>query len=247
MIRILAFALLIFIVSSKTQAEEKFFGSNVDARVTLAYKASESAIQKMLPDNFTLQPPEAGPAKGANIYVVMIDPQVVLDADGKPVDSQHAIVLAIPVKEKSSGETGPLIVGGFVLPSFAPGAYGVYASAKMQVERKITKDGRAIANETWAAQSEGRSLKIALEYERKLPTKSTIEQKVFAGGKPGFYRIYRFEQAADVVFSAPTNIDRKPKVSLQATGAPSDVFSSAQLIAVISIPWYGRKIFVPGP
>jgi hypothetical protein len=246
MVRLLVLSFVMLFANSVAQAEEKFFGSNVDARVTLAYWAPEQAIQKLLPDTFVVQSPGAGPLKGANVYLVLIDPQIVLDAEGKPTDSDRVMVVAVAAKEKSSGQLGPVIVGGFVYPKYAPGAYGVYAASKLRVERKIvTLDEKSTAMETWDAQADQNSLHVALEYDRKLAAKSTVEQKVFAGGKPGFYRIYRFDQAADIVFSAPANIDRKPKIALKAEGKFAEVFNGVELVAMISIPWYARKIFVP--
>ena len=65
--------------------------------------------------------------------------------------------------------------------------------------------------------------------------------------KPDFYRIYRLEQAADVVRSTATGTDRAQKYAFKATGAKlSPLFDgSEQLISITSVPLYTRQIFLP--
>jgi hypothetical protein len=61
-------------------------------------------------------------------------------------------------------------------------------------------------------------------------------------------KIYRVEQATDVVRSTATGTDRAQKVSFKASGKQLAPFfdGSEQLIAITSIPWYTRQIFLPG-
>ena len=46
---------------------EKYTGSNVDVRTILSFKASDGAVQKMLPEGWEVNSPAAGPSKGANL------------------------------------------------------------------------------------------------------------------------------------------------------------------------------------
>ena len=68
-----------------------------------------------------------------------------------------------------------------------------------------------------------------------------------SGVKPDFYRIYRIEQAADVVRSTATSTDRAQKYAFKATGAKlSPLFNgSEQLVSITSLPFYTRQVSLP--
>src|SRR5262249_27089945 len=65
--------------------------------------------------------------------------------------------------------------------------------------------------------------------------------------KPEFYRIYKFEQGADVARRTATGIDRVNKLSIKATGPRfAPLFNgSEQLISITSVPSYSRSIYIP--
>ena len=69
------------------QSNEKYTGSNVDVRTILSFKASDAAVQKMLPEGWEVNSPAAGPSKGANLGLSLIDQVTVQDAEGKPATS----------------------------------------------------------------------------------------------------------------------------------------------------------------
>jgi hypothetical protein len=57
-----------------------------------------------------------------------------------------------------------------------------------------------------------------------------VEAKIHSAIKPDFYRIYRIEQAVDVVRSVPAR-------------QFSQLFDgSEQLISITSLPWYSREV-----
>jgi len=64
---------------------------------------------------------------------------------------------------------------------------------------------------------------------------------------PEFYRIYRIEQATDVVRSIATGTDRAQKVAFKAAGEPfAQMFDGTeQLISITSVPFYTRQVFLP--
>jgi hypothetical protein len=64
-----------------------------------------------------------------------------------------------------------------------------------------------------------------------------------------FYRIYRIEQAADIVRSTPTGTDHAQKFLCKAAGGKlSQIFDgSEQLISITSLPFYSRQVFLPEP
>jgi hypothetical protein len=74
-----------------------------------------------------------------------------------------------------------------------------------------------------------------------------VEAKIHSAAKPAFYRIYKFEQAADVVRSTATGTDRVSKFSFKASGPKlAPLFDgSEQLISVTSVPFYSRTIYLP--
>ena len=76
---------------------------------------------------------------------------------------------------------------------------------------------------------------------------SKVEAKVHSAAKPAFYRIYRVEQAADVVRSTVASIDRVSKFSFKATGPTlAPIFDGTeQLISITSVPSYSRSIYLP--
>ena len=63
-------------------AGEQLSGSNVDVRTTIAFKVSDAAVQKMVPEGWEISSPLVGPFKGFNLAVVLIDSISALDADG---------------------------------------------------------------------------------------------------------------------------------------------------------------------
>jgi hypothetical protein len=249
MMRILVLCFLTVVVSPAAHCNEDLFGSNVDVRNLLAYQAPEAAVQKLLPAGWEIDSAAGGPAKGANFYIVLIDSALTMDPAGKPVDGVRGFVLAIPAKNKASNAGGPMIVGGLVPSGFAPGAYGVYTAAKVSVARKSSHDnGKVVADELWDAKADnGAAIRVKLGFVRGTPAKAKLEQKAYSGAKPDFFRIYRIEQAADVVRSAPIKVDRTTEVSVDVAGQPlTSVFDGTeQLIAIIAVPWYSRQIFLP--
>lgn len=231
-------------------AGEKLFGSNVDVRTTLAFKVSDAAVQKLVPEGWEISPPPAGPSKGFNVAVVLIDSISFLDADGKPIAPFRGGVLVIPVKKKGTDAAVPMVVFGIAVREVVPGAYGVYVPGKAAIERKVRSgaDGKSTADETWEFKAEdGNAIKAQIRYGRGAMTKSKVEMKVYSGAKPEFFRIYRVDQVADIARSTATGVDRVTKVSFKASGPKlASLFNgSERLISVTSIPSYSRTIFLP--
>ncbi len=62
--RALLFGLLL-LAAGPAVAAEKYVGGNVDVRTTLAFKASDAAVGKFLPEGWDLDVVSSGPAKDA--------------------------------------------------------------------------------------------------------------------------------------------------------------------------------------
>ena len=63
---------------------------------------------------------------------------------------------------------------------------------------------------------DGDSLQLQIQYLRGAPAPAKAESLLYSAVKPGFYRIYRYEQSADVVRGA--GVDRVQKVVFKASG-----------------------------
>jgi hypothetical protein len=74
-------------------------------------------------------------------------------------------------------------------------------------------------DETWdIGADDGNTLQVELQFTRGVLARGMAEAKLHSAAKPDFYRIYKFEQAADVVWSTATGIDRVSKFSFKASG-----------------------------
>jgi hypothetical protein len=232
--------------------KEKLYGATLDERTVLAFKVSDAAIQKMLPEGWQIDAPSAGPSKGANLSMVLVDQILAQDAEGKRVDAVHGAALVVPAKKQGMEKGVPMVIGGFFSPaSYAPGPYSNFIHAKADIERKIHTDpsGSAMIEESWKFTTDaGDSIELQIQYTRGEAARGSVEAPVYSAAKPDFYRIYRFEQAADVVRSTGTGTDRVQKLSFKASGQHlAPLFDgSEQLVSVTSIPFYTRQIYLPG-
>jgi hypothetical protein len=233
-------------------AQEKFVGSNVDQRLSLAFKASDAEVQKRLPEGWEVNPPKDGPAKGSNLFVVLVDQVLSQDADGKVLPTYRGAALVIPAKKKGTDIAAPMVFGGLFEPGGSPGAYGVFAPAQMtSVERKrLTGSDNAFRiEEHWQVKTgDGNSIEVQVQFSPGAPTRTKADTKVFAAAKPEYFRIYRVEQANDVVRSTATGADRVARLSFKAAGDKlAPLFDGTeQLISITSIPWYSRQLYLPG-
>jgi len=97
-----------------------------------------------------------------------------------------------------------VVTGLASIPSYAPGPYGVFSLASATVDRHVHTDpgGRSNIEEAWEFKADGGDLvQLELQYDRGALTRSKVETRPHSAVKPEFYRIYRIEQAADIVRS----------------------------------------------
>jgi hypothetical protein len=246
------FVALLMLVTSPAiaQDKEKLSATDLTVRTALTFKVADSAVQKLLPPGFVLSSPSTGPSAGSNLNLTLIDYLMVQDPEGKPLPPRSTIALSVPSKKTATGEAVAVVVGGFIAQAGVPGPYSVFGPANITVDRRARTDagGKSIIEETWEAiPDDGGALAVQLQFTRGDLTRSKAAPKIHSAAKPEFYRIYQFEQAADVVRSAPNGIDRVGKLSIKATGARlAPLFDgSEQLISITSIPFYSRSIYVP--
>jgi hypothetical protein len=144
-----------------------------------------------------------------------------------------------------------MVVGGLAPGSFAPGPYGAEPPAKVTVDRRERTDatGTSTAEETWEFVGDGGDkIQSQLSYTRGAAERSKIETKPHSPVKPEFYRIYRIEQAADLVRSTASGVDRARSISFTASGPKlSQLFDDGkeELVSITSLPWYSRQVTLP--
>jgi hypothetical protein len=245
---LLSIALLLF--AAPTFAQERLSGSNVDIRIGMAFKVSEAALSKLVPAGWEISPVASGPSQGANLNLTLVNQSIGFDPEGKPLTTTRGVAVSVPMKRKGSDATVAMIIAGLFTPNGAPGAYGLYLPAQVTVDRKLRteRDGKTTVEESWELRAEGGNfLQIQVHYAPGAATKGKVEARVYSALKPDFFRIYRFEQATDVVRSVPAGIDRASFVGLKASGDKLGMLfdGSHQLISVTAIPWYSRQVYLP--
>jgi hypothetical protein len=243
---------ILTLAAAPAMAEDnlKLSATDISVRTGLTFKVADAVVQKILPTGWELNSPTAGPTKGFNLGITLIDYVMVQDPEGKPLPPRNTIVLNMPAKKVGTGEAVTMVFGGFVAQAGVPGPYSVFGPANITVERRshTGPDGKPMINESWQAKADDDSmLDIQIEFQRGAPARGKVEAKIHSAAKPDFFRVYRFEQAADVARSTAASIDRVSKFSFKATGPTlAPIFDgSEQLISITSIPSYSRSIYLP--
>jgi len=87
-----------------------------------------------------------------------------------------------------------------------------------------------------------------LHYARGTAAAEKIDIRMYSGAKPGFYRIYRYTQAVDVVRGAGAASERLKSYTFKAAGPTlAPLFDGTeQLISITALPYYSRQVFLPG-
>ena len=241
-------ALLAFCASGL--AQERLFANHVDNRTVITFRAPDAAVQKMLPEGWEINAPASGPGKGANLALVLIEQLIVLDAQGAPVEPARGAVLTIPARKKGSDAAGSMVVAGLFTGKGAPGAYGVYLPATVNLERRqrVDGDGKILIEERWSAKGpDGHWIEAQVQFARGPTARTKSESKAYSGARPDFYRIYRAETVSDVVRGAETTDVSAVSVSVGGQKYTPLLGGSQKIVSVTSIPSFVRAIYLPGP
>jgi hypothetical protein len=233
-------------------AAERLVQSTTEARTVVYFKADSDAVQKLLPAGW-VSTPGSGPLKDANFGMVLIEGVAAQDPEGKPVLHQGKfVVFIVPARNEQTGTAGIMVVGGFSSqPQGAPGAYGVYAPAKITMAKtsRSEESGSTTVEETWEVSTDaGDQIHFAATYERGVGTRAHVEPRIYSATKPEFHRIYRADQVTDLVHSVVADTGRSKKIEFAGAGPQvSKALSGKEKpVAVVSIPAaYYRQIFLP--
>ena len=149
--RKLLVALLMF-AASPALAEDNLKPSAIDAsvRTLLAFKVPDAVVQKYLPLGFESNPVAAGPAKGSNLGITLIDYIMVQDPEGKSMPPRNAVVINMPAKKTATGEAVGLVFNGFTVSAGVPGPYGVFGPADITIDHAshTDPDGKTVIKES---------------------------------------------------------------------------------------------------
>jgi hypothetical protein len=247
--RLVILSVAMLLAPGATFAGERLSGTNIDKRTTVAFRASDAVIGKLIPRGWVSNPIATGVLKGANATVVLIDSYFASDVDEKPRPPFSGFVLALPARKLETEIAGNLIIFGITTEEQAPGAYGVYAAGKTAIERTSKlSNAEMIIRENWLLTSDdGNELQVNLQFKRGLALRSKTDARTRSGTNPDYYRIYRIDQATEVVRSASAEVDRAETFTFRASGPKlAEIFDGTeQLVGIISTPVYSRTVLLP--
>lgn len=234
------------------QERERLSSDDIEVRTVLSFKVSDTALLKILPPGWEINSPTAGQGKGFNLSIALVNQTAPQDPDGAPLPARNFVALVTPARKTGSDLIATMVLGGFMPREDAPGPYGLYEPAKLTLERRqhSRPDGKSSIEEDWEATGDdGNAVKVQVGFALGVPTRMRLEGRVRSAANPDFFRINRFEQAVDIVYSIPNGIDRMTKLSVSAKGPKlAPLFDgSEQLISITSIPYYSRSIYLPIP
>ncbi len=220
-----------------------------EQRTTLALRVTPEAVRSLLPEGWESG---AGPS-AANLSLIFMDRALGLGPDGERLGTgvNRLLVLAAPARNAATGETRTLIVGGYSADrAGVPGAYNVYGAGSLAMTRNEQADAAGVrtVTEMWRVTADdGGALSVDLTFVRGVPTPSRFELNIYSGAKPDFYRIYRGEQAADVIRNPAAGVDRVQEVKVEAAGGRlAEILTGASpVISVSQAPYYARETFLP--
>jgi hypothetical protein len=239
--------LLLVGTSSPTRAETLVEVVN-ETRTYLYFKVGDEQAKSLLPSGWLPAPVPQGPAKGANLILVLVERLLATDADRKPLEpaANRLFVVVLPGKDQASDAGGPVVIGGISAePKGAPGAYRNYVAGKVRLTRNYRD---RFVDEDWEAEAVGGDrLTLGLSYSQGVPALLTFDQNTYSGAEPSFHRIYRGEWGVDPIQSIVAGVDRVTRLELAASGPLLGrlLDGSQELVSVSAVPWYHRDTFLP--
>jgi hypothetical protein len=232
---------------------ETLFQSTAETRLYVALRVGQAELQKLLPASWQVTSLPGGPLKETNFFIVFIDAFLVQDPQGKPDKGGifRGVVFAVPAKHTQTGEVASVVIGGFTQNiDNVPGPYKNYAQATMRREQthKWANLESGAGEDFWEVRdTRGGSIELRVQYQLALPLRAKLEQKIYSGAEPSFFRIYRIESATDVLKSIPAGINRVQNYQLRmAVPELSKLFDGTeQLVGISAYPLFVRQVFLP--
>jgi hypothetical protein len=230
---------------------ETFVSHNASERIIVAFKAAEGGAQSALPEGWSPAPSAEGPLAGADTFLVFIENQRYADAEGKPkFDGRfRGLAVAVPAKNEATGKGGFMVTHVFI----SDGTINPYSNTVVsEVEHTISKRGVNNApleiKEEWDIEpSTGGEIELEVTYSRGLPGLISGTSNIYSNVEPDFYRIYKYNQFADLIHSVPANAERVSELEVEIdVPALSVMFDGTeQLVGIVNLPWYWRETWLP--
>lgn len=252
LLSLLVFTLLGSLASIPAWAET-LNQSTLDSRIAVALRVKGDELQRLVAAPWLVDPVAAGPSKDANLMVTFVDRLLDLNAEGKPakVPTYRVVAFATPVKNPQTGESGPAVIRIFnSSPDGVPGFYKTALLATVRREQTVKGVGvePGTVTESWEVQNRaGGTIQLNVQYQRGTPSRTKVEAKPRSGADLKVWRIYRIDQAVDVLRSVPAGIDRVQSYQLRvAVPEFAKLFDgSEKLVSISAIPSYARQTFLP--
>ena len=230
---------------------ETFVGSNVDSRVLLAFHVNENAAQAWLPDGWLIESYSTGPLAGANLLVVLVDRHLARNAEGNPTtpSSYRGVALVSPGSQEGSDETRTYVTRMYATPpGYDPYRNAINARIGRSATHEAADNAAPVRTEEWTVTPDsGGEMRFALSYKSGIPSWSKGQALPYSNIDPAFHRIYRYDQLVDLVMSIPAGKTLAGEAKFVSTIPEiAPMFDGNEtLIAIISVPAYVRKVFLP--
>jgi hypothetical protein len=231
---------------------ETAVGSTVESRLLLGFKVDDAAAQEWMPEGWTAIALPKGPLAGANVFLVLMDQQLILDPEGKPQTPSSSKVAALFSYGIAEGQPGPRMFLTRVFepaPMVDPYGNSVPAQITRSTQSAAGADGATIRGETWEVTPEAGG-KIAVGLSFASGTASLVrggEATPYSASRPEFHRIYRYDQVVELVMSTALGkpVSGEVEVGVDLPDMAGMFDGSEQLAAILSIPVYIRDVFLP--
>jgi hypothetical protein len=101
--------------------------------------------------------------------------------------------------------------------------------------------------ESWDFKGDDEFVRLQMQFVRGPLTISKVDIKVYSSARPDFYRIYRYDQGADILRGVGAPSDRVKSISFKATGGKlASLFDGSEhVVSITSLPYYSRQVFLP--
>jgi hypothetical protein len=237
--------------TSKCLPAESLVEQVVDTRLVLAFRVDSIELKKVIPGPWEITSTAAGPAKDANFNVIFYERMLQQDGAGASMGPPYPFVVFASVVKPHEASAGTSVVSRVYAsdPKRVPGPYrnSLLSTVKHRSAIDASSGGPATAEETWEVRAQpDHNISLDLKYEVSTPSRQKSEGRVYSSVDTAFYRIYRWDLLAEIPKSASTGLDHVKSYRFGATIPEyASLFSSAQLVAIISQPMYVRNVWLP--
>ncbi len=243
-------ATAIVAVSALAASAEQFVGSTVESRLTLAFKVDDAKAAALLPEGWAPLTLPQGPFTGANLIMNLIDRDLALDQDGKPVvppSGRAAAIVVIGLRPDTPPRT---FVAGVFEPEPLTDTYKNSTAADIQrnLELAAGSSGFAKVEDQWNIVSPAGTISVNIDYAGvPVGWSEANEALPCSAAEPDFNRIYRYDQLAGLIMNDAIGRQINGAISFEASGLFfGDIFAGVDApVAAVTVPVYIRDIYLP--